>query len=106
VVTSEGDGQTALLGMVSNNLSDRLCDARHQARVLHFSDGLIFLSGDLFKLIMSVEMDRPVKGGELLNEASRDKVDWPVINTSFGLDGKPESQNQGEGRGRVRWSPT
>lgn len=72
MISSQSKGQFTLLRVFTNNLGDRFAYARNKPRVFEFSDGGIVGGGDLFELVMSVEVDVPVKLFELIDEACFD----------------------------------
>ena len=89
MVTTDGHRKFPILGMTSYHLCYCLCHSGNKARVLQDADGRVAGQGgaDIFKLVVSVELDIPPKVFQLLNDACVDNVDGPLIDTSLGLWG-------------------
>jgi hypothetical protein len=69
----------------ANRLGHCLANFRYEARVLEDANRRIIIGMDLFKLVMSVELDLPAQTLELLDEASFNEVNRPFIDSRLGL---------------------
>ena len=59
MISAEGKRQLASFRMISNDLCDGFADARNKPRVLELSNRWVALGIDLFKLVVTVEVDLP-----------------------------------------------
>lgn len=75
--------------MLTHRPRNRLCDPAHQPRVLQFPDRCIPLrldgGGDVLKLVVSVKLDTPTKGCELVGKTGVDKMDGAFVDANFWL---------------------
>lgn len=88
VITTESQGEGALLEVVGNRCSNRLCDGRDVASVQELANWGI--RGRLHKGIVAVavELDLPVELLQLVQETKLDDLEGTLVNTVSGLECK------------------
>lgn len=61
VISTESQGELALLCMVTNSLRHGFANARDESRVLELTNGRVVLRSDLLKLVVSIEVHFPAE---------------------------------------------
>ena len=79
VVATKREGKLALLGMVSDDLSNGLTNPGHEPRILELPDRRVILGIDRFELVVAIEIDVPAKLFQLIYYSCVHEVNWTVI---------------------------
>jgi len=86
MVTTENDRKLPSSGVVSHDTSYRLTYPGYESRVLHLANRWVVILGDLFELVVSVELNLISQVFELFFETGLDQMDGAMVDSEFSLE--------------------
>ena len=86
MVATENDRELPSLGVARHDASYSLAYPGYESGVLHLANWWVVILRDLFKLVVSVELNFISQIFELFFEAGLNQVDGPMVYSEFTLE--------------------